>query len=336
MWFRQCFSGSSIFGYLPVQQFFHQCPLLIQHAAADMIFQQMAVVPQRVEQAGVHGFFQRSLCHIDIRIRRERARFRTAVGVNVEESSSCCQTAAGAFLIAREGDKDHFRMLRAQPLDSRADGLALGVPRGEMLRLIGYRDKLNIKDRFAAAPGEGSDKGVGEYLIQILGGDRDGTAEEKPLALQPLHVGRDFLKDAVSAAGIRKRLVTLNADDGNQIPAAIEKLKISVPQEGAVCKDREEDVRMLPGSVNHVLAKQRLAPGKEDKADAQFLGLAKDILPLFRAELALRCTVFRGVVGAGIAAGAVKIAAGCDAGDEIGRDVEAFALIFSTALRRLF
>ena len=105
------------------------------------------------EQAGVHGFFQRSLCHIDIRIRRERARFRTAVGVNVEESSSCCQTAAGAFLIAREGDKDHFRMLRAQPLDSRADGLALGVPRGEMLRLIGYRDKLNIKDRFAAAPG---------------------------------------------------------------------------------------------------------------------------------------------------------------------------------------
>ena len=61
-------------GTASLQQFLYKRSLLIEHTAADMIFQQVSVLSQRKEQTGVHGLPQGSLRHVDIGIWGERRR----------------------------------------------------------------------------------------------------------------------------------------------------------------------------------------------------------------------------------------------------------------------
>ena len=76
--------------------------LFEEDAAAGVVFFEDVAVAERGEEAGAESFFQRRVFDVDIGVSRERARLRAAVGVDVEESSSCGEASARAFFVARE------------------------------------------------------------------------------------------------------------------------------------------------------------------------------------------------------------------------------------------
>ena len=63
-----------------------------------MVVSKDVVILKKSEELGMHCFPKRSISYIDVRIRRERTRFGAAVGINVEESSSCCRHIKGNII----------------------------------------------------------------------------------------------------------------------------------------------------------------------------------------------------------------------------------------------
>ena len=109
--------------------------------------------------------------------------------------------------------------------------------------------------------------------------------------------------------------VTSRFPSGDQVAAAVKQGKIALVDEGAVGKDREQDVLALACGFDDVAAKKRLTPRQQNKADAEVVRLAEDAEPLLAAELRHRLRVHRCVIAARVAARAVEIALAGDAGD---------------------
>ena len=76
------------------------------------------------------------------------------MGVDVEEAASCRDTAAGALLVAGEGQIDHLRVLLPQPRQLRLQLGSLGVAGGKLPAVLGHRHKFHKDDHLAAAVGQ--------------------------------------------------------------------------------------------------------------------------------------------------------------------------------------
>ena len=130
---------------------FYNFAFLVEDTASFVIVKQDASVTQRHKQRGVKRLAERRISDVDIRIRGERAWFGPAVGVDMEKPTACGDTASGAFLITREGDVDHLRMLLAQSYDFSGQIVSLLIPRCQFLTFICDRNKVHKDHSLAAA-----------------------------------------------------------------------------------------------------------------------------------------------------------------------------------------
>jgi len=106
-------------------------------------------------------------------------------------------------------------------------------------------------------------------------------------------------------------------------------------EQGAVGKDREQDVRKGRGGGQDLRPQKGLASGQQNEADTQLPGFAEKASPVRRGQFLHGGVIGAQMVGPGVAAGAVKVAAMGDAGDEEGRDVEAVTFVTGPRLFRL-
>ena len=103
----------------------------------------------------------------------------------------------------------------------------------------------------------------------------------------------------------------------DDVAALIEKLEVSLIHVCAVGEYRENDVRHRACCNDDISSQHRLSACKQDETDAEFFRLFEYPEPLLVIELPCRLAVHCRIVGAGIAAGAVQVAARGYACDEI-------------------
>ena len=136
--------------------------------------------------------------------------------------------------------------------------------------------------------------------------------------MQLVHVGNQPFIDPPAPPGVGDLPLSLDAHDGDQIPAPVKQVEIPFVHKGAVGKDGEQDALPPSGGLDDIPPEHGLAPCQKNKADAQLVRLVKDPGPVLPSKLADRLRVHRGVIAPGIASHTVQIALAGDAGDEKG------------------
>ena len=286
-----------------------------------MVVQQQALRIERVEQGGLQGFPDGGVLHVDVGIGREGAGLRAAVRVDVKEAPAGSHAAAGAFFIPREGDEDRLPFQKAQPADLPPHPRVVALPRGKVRALLGHGDELHIDDGPAAERVQAVHESVRIDLAHIFRCDGDGRAEDHAAVPDLFHGLRDPAVNAAAPAAVCGRLITLDADHGQQVPVFVQQIQILIVQISSVCEDGKQDISVLSRLADDVRPEHRLPAGQQDEADPQLVRLLKDPVPFLPGQLLYGTAVGAGVICPGIAAGAVQIAGAGDAGDQEGRDM---------------
>ncbi len=82
--------------------------MFVEGAASGVFPAKGAGVADLAEQGRLQGLAQTYLCHVAIAERREGTGLGSAVGSDVEETTSCRHTAVKGLLVARETEENHF------------------------------------------------------------------------------------------------------------------------------------------------------------------------------------------------------------------------------------
>ena len=238
------------------------------------------------------------------------------MGIDVEKSSSRRHASAGALLVSREGDEHNVFVFPADPRDGFLQIFPFLVTGSQVLRLIRDRYEFHIDHEFAAPFRQRIDKLLGRDFLYVLRGDRNGCAEDDAPFPAFFHIADLSGIHTFAAAVIRGVLFPFDAHDGDQVPAAVEKIQIFFTHVGSVGEDGKNDAGDPGSFLNDIPAEHGFASGQQDKADAQFFRFTEDVSPLLSGKLFDRLAVYRRLVVTGIASGTVKIAGAGDAGDE--------------------
>ena len=143
---------------------------------------------------------------------------------------------------------------------------------------------------------------------------------------QFLHVPAQGIVNAFPAPFVRPFASALRADHRDEIPVAVEEIEVLPVQIGPVGEDGEEQGRVSGGFFHDGPPEQRLPSRQQDEADSHVLRLEKHPVPVLRRELTDGLAVLGPVFRPGIAAGAVQVAGGGDAGNEESGDVQPLLL----------
>ena len=225
-------------------------------------------------------------------------------------------------------------MLFPQPRQLRLQIVSLGVAGGKLLAILCDRHKLHKDDHLAAAVGQRLKERFGGDLPDVLGRHGDGRAVDQSPAVQLVHVLHQAIVDPLAAARVGHGLLALDAHDRDEVAAAVEQVKIPLVHEGAVGKDREQDVGALARRLDDVPPQHGFAACEQDKADAELVGFAEDLEPFLAGQLLHGRGVHGRVVAAGIAARAMQVALARDACDQKRGNVQSVILSLPALSRR--
>ena len=239
----------------------------------------------------------------------------------MEEPAPRRHTAAVRALVAREREQDRIGENAPQLVHRGHEVRALPIAGREVPRLVRHGDELDVDHQLAAALRQHPQKLRRRDLFDVLRRHGHGRAKEQIVLVQRVHVGDQLVVDARTPARVGDLPPALDAHDGNEVAALVEKLQVPLVHVGAVGKDREQDALHRARRLNDVPAEHRLAAGEHDEADAQLLRLAEHPEPFLACELLHRLGVHRRLVAARVAARAVQVAAAGDAGDQERRDM---------------
>ncbi len=151
------------------------------------------------------------------------------------------------------------------------------------------------------------DELLGEDLLRVLAGRRQGEAERHAVPLQPVHGRHDLVENAGAATGIGEPPEALDRQAQQRVACLREPPAGGVVDQGAVGEDHVEAVVVPLEQIDDALALgpvgERLAPADDEEALApQLLGLVHDAVdeaPLERVPA---------VIGVRVAARAAQVA----------------------------
>ena len=189
--------------------------------------------------------------------------------IDVEESSARGNAAAGAFFITGERDENHISSFSAQFFNGFANKRLLLLRGGKVNALIRYGHILNIDNSLTAEVVKPVQKIVREHFVYVFGCYRDRGAENHTSAFDTLHSLCNLRINAAASALIRCFFVAFNADYGNKVAVFVKQIKIFALQIGAVCENGEQNIFVLCRLLNYIIAKQRFAARKQNKAYAE-------------------------------------------------------------------
>lgn len=236
----------------------------------------------------------------------------------MDEAPTRRQAAAVGPLVAGEGDAQGVEAL-LEAAGSIEKLLPLAAVEDEILGSGGDRHVLDEEEEVAAGVLEGADEGGVGDRGEIFPGHGQGDAAEYPGGSEP---GDDLPGPPVNAPSpprVGGGLVALHAHHGDHVGLAPEPGDYPVVYQKAVGEDGEECAAAFLHQVQDAGAQKRLTPCQKDHRSAEVLGLGQNFGQARQGQLPVR----RAPVRPGVAPPAGEVAAGGDADDEVGRDVDA-------------